>query len=574
MKQHKKLLITGLTVLGLMMQAAAPACASELIIDEGGPVVEEFPEEENQAEPQSDTSGNTDAAGDTDEVDFDALFEGEETITFENSEMTAQDVAALAGDGVLPEEEVFLLRADQANVRYSLEQLLSVPDPIGSDGELEIASFIKTTMLSLGYTVSEQAFHEGRLNENGIDPPGVNIIAERGADAQERTNGILILCAHYDSKSLTDEEMSDEEEAPIDALAVVAQEAQNGQASPDASEAQNDPEVQNGPEAQNAQKAPRPISVSENDKSGAAVLLETARILAQEETAMDICFVFLSGEEDGYYGSEHIAQWLSDEQRSRVQGVICLGELGAETEEAPVYLLGTVDGEENSLTANIRACAEKLGYGNGLRQPQKEEDILAEALDFAQSGMNAEMPPQGETADAGSEMGEAAFDETPANWSTAVLPSGSHTAFAKLGIPAVCIFQDTEETFRIVDGRVTEEPEETEAVTEADTDMEAESGETGEAQAGADADGQTDNADEQAASDADAEAANADAAQTTADAYGQDISPEAAETADESEAQAAGESDAQVIAEDKLSSAYALSQIADLMAEAVFLYMQ
>ena len=558
MSQYKKIVTACIAALSLLVQAGALAYAEEMIIDEGDPVVQEFPVEDagdaEQGYEQGDASGYVD--GEDGEVDFDALFEGEETITFENSEMTAQDVAALAGDGVLPEEEVFLLRADQANVRYSLEQLLSVPDPIGSDGELEIASFIKTTMLSLGYTVSEQAFHEGRLNENGIDPPGVNIIAERGADAQERTNGILILCAHYDSKSLTDEEMSDEEEAPIDALAVVAQEAQNGQASPDALEAQNDPETQNGPEEQNVQKAPRPISVSENDKSGAAVLLETARILAQEETAMDICFVFLSGEEDGYYGSEHIAQWLSDEQRSRVQGVICLGELGAETEEAPVYLLGTVDGEENSLTANIRACAEKLGYGNGLRQPQKEEDILAEALDFAQSGMNAEMPPQGETADAGSEMGEAAFDETPANWSTAVLPSGSHTAFAKLGIPAVCIFQDTEETFRIVDGRVTEEPEETEAVTEAD------------------ADGQTDNADEQAASDADAEAANADAAQTTADAYGQDISPEAAETADESEAQAAGESDAQVIAEDKLSSAYALSQIADLMAEAVFLYMQ
>lgn len=494
MSQYKKILTACLAALSLMAQAAAPACAGELIIEEGGPEVQEFPEEEAGGDAQGDISGDT--AEDSDEVDFDVLFEGEETITFDNSDMSAQDSAALAGEEVLPEEEVFLLRADRENVRYSLERLLSVPDPIGSDGELEIGSFIKTTMLGLGYTVSEQAFHEGRLNEKGIDPPGVNIIAERGADAEERTNGILILCAHYDSKSFTDEETAGD--APIDALAIAAQEARSGE---------------------EAQEASRQVSVSENDKSGAAVLLETARILAQEETAMDICFVFLSGEEDGYYGSKHIAQWLSDEQKSRVQGVICLGELGSEAKDAPVYLLGTTDGEENSLTANVRACAEKLGYGNGLRKPAAEEEILAEALAFAQNGVDTEAVSQDETAETGP---EAAFDETPANWSTAVLPAGSHSAFAEMGLPAVCIFQDTEETFRNVDGRVTEEPEDTEAVTEADTETE-----TG------------------------------------------------TEKGTETETEIETETETETGEEDKASSdTYALSQIADLVAEAVFLYMQ
>ena len=529
MSQYKKIVTACIAALSLLVQAGALAYAEEMIIDEGDPVVQEFPVEDagdaEQGYEQGDASGYVD--GEDDEVDFDALFEGDETITFENSGMTVEDVNQ--EEEVLPEEEVFLLRADHANVEYTLEKLLEVPDPIGSDGELEVGAFIKQTMLGLGYTVSEQAFHEGRLNENGIDPPGINIIAERGADAEERTNGILILCAHYDSKSFIDpEEMGD---APITALAAAELETE---------------------------KYPRPVSFSDNDKSGAAVLLETARILAQEETGMDICFVFLSGEEDGYYGSKHFAEWLSDEQKSRVQGVICLGEMGVRTEDAPLYLLGTVDGEESLLTGIIRSCAEKLGYGNGLQQHTDNEEMLAEALAFAQNGLETEMTEQDETADGGQAENEAEFDETPANWSTALLPAGIHTAFAEIGLPAVSIFQDTEGSFRNIDGMVTEETEEEEAVTEGDTEAEAQTtGAENEAAAGTEENEAAAGTEENEAAagteenGAAAGAENETAAGTEIEADGMEAEPET-----------------------EISDIYDLSQIADLMSETIFLYMQ
>ena len=137
--------------------------------------------------------------------------------------------------------KIDLIDADAERIQVHLEKLMEVEDPTGSEGELTIAAYITEQMKALGYTVEGQAFHEGFLNVNGIDAPGVNLIAERGADTQEgRTRDIFLVVTHYDSKTVVEE---------------------------------GDPYA--------------------NDKSGVVVLLEAARILAQEETDTDLCFLSL-----------------------------------------------------------------------------------------------------------------------------------------------------------------------------------------------------------------------------------------------------------------------------------------
>ena len=133
--------------------------------------------------------------------------------------------------------------ADELSINTYLTDLEQFVSPTGSDGELLASRYIRAAMEGMGYTVTEQTFHEGFLNDDYTDVPGINLIAERGADSEFRTDDIIVLCAHYDSKTKPDE---------------------------------NDPLA--------------------NDKTGTAVLLETARILSGVSSDVDVCFLFLSCE--------------------------------------------------------------------------------------------------------------------------------------------------------------------------------------------------------------------------------------------------------------------------------------
>ena len=90
-----------------------------------------------------------------------------------------------------------LIAANPDRIQEHLDAMLQVDSPTGSDGELTVAAYIETKMGELGYTVQEQAFHEGVLNEDGIDAPGVNILAERGANSQtNRKKDIFLVVTH------------------------------------------------------------------------------------------------------------------------------------------------------------------------------------------------------------------------------------------------------------------------------------------------------------------------------------------------------------------------------------------
>lgn len=277
-----------------------------------------------------------------------------------------------------PETEVILdqrpvLEAASADMLEEfLAELTKEESPTGSDGELEMASYIREVMEGYGYTVSEQHFHEGFLNENGVDAPGINIIAERGANAETRHSDILIVSTHYDSKTCPQEG---------DALA--------------------------------------------NDKSGAAVLLETARILAGVETDTDICFLFLSGEEDGLYGSLRFVEFLEEEYRSRIVGQIHVEQAGYD-ETAP-YVLMTADGEANALGDLLRE--------EGLTKDQ-------ELLESLEDGGDAETGIEENAGEEYSGDEPGAAENPPQNWDYTQDQQTSIRHFAESGIRAVTLIQE------------------------------------------------------------------------------------------------------------------------------------
>ena len=288
------------TVLFRRLRRPAAAALSALILLTGAVAV---PAEEIAVEDLSPDEGETvdpSVPQDAFDVDDGALFEdtGDEII----------DMSGISEDAVFQESETSedvivipnLEDAQPDRIRQTLDSLLQTPSLTGTEGELVIAQFIEDRMKELGYAVQEQAFHEGVLNEEGIDPPGVNIIAERGADSKKnRKDDILLLVTHYDSKRSPDE---------------------------------RDPYA--------------------NDKTGAAVLLEAARILAHIETDTDLCFLFLSGQEDGGYGAKAFIDSLSEANRSRITGVLAVDRVGYDTGMPNV--IKTWTGDANDIAALVQ----------------------------------------------------------------------------------------------------------------------------------------------------------------------------------------------------------------------------
>lgn len=299
-------------------------------------------------------------------------------------ELQAQEAAAetpqTEAPQILTDEDPTLERASADMLQLYLDGLTGMASPIGSDGELEIGQYIKSAMENMGYEISEQNFHEGFLNANGVDAPGINIIVERGADAENRHSDILIISTHYDSKSFPEE---------------------------------GDP--------------------FSNDKTGAAVLLEMARILSGVETDTDICFLFLSGEEDGLYGSANFVRTLGEEYNGRIAGVIDVERVGYTGDFR--YVLKTTDQKENTLGNLLRE--EAASYG------------LADADTPEAIGLQADPGVAGNDLESHAEGNAAGQDETEAqnwwDWQYLADEAATQKSFADAGIMAVTVSQDTAE---------------------------------------------------------------------------------------------------------------------------------
>lgn len=303
--------------------------------------------------------------------------EGDEVAVHEGADLDelraaeTQETQIQTGDSLLEDSRLLLEPAKAEFLQDYLEQLTQMESPIGSDGELIVGRYIKEVMSGLGYTISEQNFHEGFLNEEGVDAPGINIIAERGADAKERHGDILIISTHYDSRTLPEE---------------------------------GDPLA--------------------NDKSGAAVLLEMARILSYEETDTDICFLFLSGEEDGLYGSVNFIRSLEEEHRNRVAGALYVEAVGYGSDYT--YLLKTADGQANELGDLVR-----------------EEALFSEGgIVSADGGEGGNKETETESRESGS-----GADKERQDWAYTEDTQTAQKSFADAGITAVTVCQDVEEVW-------------------------------------------------------------------------------------------------------------------------------
>ena len=307
--------MTCLLTAGLLLNASGFVSADEIIPDDA---------------PDSDASVINIPEESMDGIDPDAPFiddggngsELEDGISMEDLQEAEEPIMELV-------PKIDLIDADAERIQVHLEKLMEVEDPTGSEGELTIAAYITEQMKALGYTVEGQAFHEGFLNVNGIDAPGVNLIAERGADAQEgRTRDIFLVVTHYDSKTVVEE---------------------------------GDPYA--------------------NDKSGVVVLLEAARILAQEETDTDLCFLFLSGQEDGGYGAQAFIDTLKDDLRNRITGVLAVDHVGYNT--GMPNIIKTTSGEANKIASLVQEeglWQEARMIVDGIRpMPQETADTSAES---------------------------------------------------------------------------------------------------------------------------------------------------------------------------------------------------
>ena len=217
----------------------------------------------------------------------------------ESEEQQRDEVVSQAG--VMDFEIPYIENADPEQIAYWQAELEKELSPAGSDGELILSRFLQQELESMGYTVSTQSFHEGFLNSEQIDVPCINLLAERGADGDNRDGTFLLICAHYDSKS---------NPAKGDLLA--------------------------------------------NDKNGAAVLLEVARLLAAVPANKNLCFVLLSGEEDGWYGSQAFVDNLSPEIISSISGAICIGPVGYIPDAT--YAVVTDDGTGNETAIRLMAA--------------------------------------------------------------------------------------------------------------------------------------------------------------------------------------------------------------------------
>ena len=272
--------------------------------------------------------------------------------TAEGETGSGTDGEGTQSETAAPEPEIPGM-ADPESVRQLLQALSAYDSLTGSDDELRAADYIAGKMKEYGYTVETQPFHEGFVDETGNDEQGLNIIAERGADSKgNRTDGIFLIVTHYDAKRRK------EKGDPFTA-----------------------------------------------DRTGTCALLETARVLRNMTTDTDICFVFLSGEEDGLYGSKHFVSTLSDEMKARIRGVLDVEQVGYVPET--FYVLANSDGQDNDVTARVRQA------GNAADQ------IAADS-------------------EAETESGEQA---APAPWDCIKDQKLSEHSFAEAGFPAAALTQ-------------------------------------------------------------------------------------------------------------------------------------
>lgn len=212
----------------------------------------------------------------------------------------SQDQTA-AGDG----DEAFDGKADMESIKDYLKTLTSHTRASGTAGEQQAAEEIKALLEQMGYETSLQPFEQPGIGEIGKSVKGTNVVAVKRPEQNADTADILYITAHHDAKA--------------------------------------------------------GIEGAEDDASGVAVLLETARLLGSLPTDTELRFVTFGGEEDGRVGSRLHVEGLTEAERSRIIGDIQLDDLGywgcdyleLGTVDKKAVLLGDMLSEKAEHTRNM-----------------------------------------------------------------------------------------------------------------------------------------------------------------------------------------------------------------------------
>lgn len=254
------------------------------------------------------------------------------------------------------QEEIPLLEpANPFYIQESLWILSKSPRPSGSKGEMAAVEYMERLFLDYGYEVGKQTY---TYLVDGKNVEGCNLSARKKTDNPD--GDILLIGAWHDTE--TD--------------------------SPGAGK----------------------------NASGAAMLLETARLLSVLPTDTELRFVSFSGHEDRLMGVRHYVSRLSGREKQRIIGAVMLDPSGYEA--GGKMVIGTPDGERTMAGMMLREASGSV-YGqmwDYKKVPGEEtsvfmgEEIPAVSIGMEHSGYEADTPldkPEGVNAEALAQVTEA-----------------------------------------------------------------------------------------------------------------------------------------------------------------------
>jgi aminopeptidase YwaD len=130
-----------------------------------------------------------------------------------------------------------------------------------------------------------------------------------------------------------------------------------------------------------------PMSPGANDNaSGAAGVMELARVFARVPLGVEVRFLACGGEEGGLVGARHYVAQLPAAERGRIVANFNMDMLATAGPEQSTLFVNTLDGE-NLVAQAALAAADTLGYTEQLNAPY--ERGASDHVAFADSGIAA-----------------------------------------------------------------------------------------------------------------------------------------------------------------------------------------
>ena len=216
----------------------------------------------------------------------------------------------------------------KAAYKHVVEQCAIGPRPVGSDEAAQTAAYIMAHLESLGWATERQEF-----SYRGVR--GQNVIAARG------DGPLVLLGAHYDTRSLADRDPAD---------------------------------------------PTQPVLGANDGASGVAVLLELARTLDADSVAQEVWLVFFDAEDQGgingwpyAVGSSYMAQHLA----VYPEAVVIVDMIG--DEEQQIYWEGNSD---PGLCRQLWAIAAELAYETQFI-PAYKHALIDDHLPFTEQSIPA-----------------------------------------------------------------------------------------------------------------------------------------------------------------------------------------